>query len=456
MPRKKKETAASFSAEHWEKIAADTLIWVNEIRYALLEPALSELPPVIKDPKTEIFRGNPLRLCFPRITHVDDLAIFFKNKLDAGEVRQHLQIPDSEHGQITRIPLNDAARRFLDGWVGNNYPQLKLDAPPPPKPKVKPETKYIEFDTMEQAVASGLRNAVVKKPDDTAIKMPPLQIGSIFHYQKSTWRIDTMQFATPTNDRVKASATDVTNEGKSVGYVNHFYDLAHETKLPIDMSHVIPYEAPAPLKEGDTFTFQDREYRIKEVRKCFGTDREGHRVTADDLKLRGIIARVFSNFEQETGLTVVEPEPEPAPEPEPEPAPAPKPSPVNDRILVVSPKPANPTDSAAIEQRNQDIGDAIVASLTETAPAPAAPTEDEDYEEVDELAPVARRDQSLLHDFLDYVTSSMEIDWSEIADLVTHDLDNPAMPAPWREAGGHFLDWCEEHLEEYVEDEEDE
>ena len=377
MPRKKKEAAASFSAEYWEKIAADTLAWVNEIRYALLEPPLSELPPVIKDPKTGTFRGNPLRLCFPRITHVDDLAIFFKNKSDAGEVRRHLQMPDDEHGQTMRVPLNDAARRFLDGWVGNNYPHLKLDAPPPPKPKVKPETKYIEFDTMEQAVASGLRNAVVKKPDDTAIKMPPLQIGSIFHYHKSTWRIDTMQFATPANDRVKASATDMTNEGKSVGYVNHFYDLAHETKLPIDMSHVAPYEAPAPLKEGDTFTFQDREYRIKEVRKCFGTDREGHRVTADDLKLRGMIARVFSNFEQETGLTVVEPEPETPP--------------INDRILVVSPQPADPNDVAAvtaIEKRNQDIGDAIVETLTGTATpapaAPAAPAEDDDEDEYED------------------------------------------------------------------------
>ena len=136
--------------------------------------------------------------------------------------------------------------------------------------------------------------------------MPPLQIGSVFHWDKSTWRIDTMQFATPSNDRVEASATDVTSEGKGVSYVHHFHDLANETKLPIDMSHVTPYEAPTPLKEGDTFTFQDREYRIKEVRKCFGTDREGHRVTADDLKLRGMIAPSSPNFEQETGLTVVE------------------------------------------------------------------------------------------------------------------------------------------------------
>jgi hypothetical protein len=175
---------------------------------------------------------------------------------------------------------------------------------------------------------------------------------------------------------------------------------------------------------------------------------EGHRVVADDLKLMGMLGRVFSNFERETGLTVVETEPE---------------TPPNERILVVSPAPTDAGDTAAmqaLEQRNQAICDALDEALAATAPAVLSATaadgdlvEDTDND-VPELAP-KRRDQSLLNDFLDYVTDTMEIDWSEVADLVVHDLDNPAMPAPWREAARYFLDWCEEHFEGYIEDEEE-
>ena len=39
--------------------------------------------------------------------------------------------------------------------------------------------------------------------------------------------------------------------------------------------------------------------------------------------------------------------------------------------------------------------------------------------------------------------------------VVVQDLDNPAMPAPWQEAARHFLNWCEEHFEGYIEDEEE-
>jgi hypothetical protein len=451
MPKKKKEPVAKLPDSHWEKIAADALVWVNQVRYALLEPPLEEWPPVIKDPTTGKHRSSPLSLCFPRIERVDDLGVFFKNKADAVDVRRHLGLPAAKsngYGQEKQVPLNDAARKFIDGWLNDSYPHLKLDAPPPPKPKPAPQ--YVEFDTIEQAVASGLRHAVVKQAGDTAIKMPPLQIGSIFHYDRKAWRIDKMQFGSPSGDRVEATATGVDSEGKSVSYFHHFYNLAFETKLPIDFTHVAPYEGPTPLKLGDKFTFSDREYQIQEIRKCLAMDGEGHRVVADDLKLMGMLGRVFSNFERETGLTVVETEPE---------------TPPNERILVVSPAPTDAGDTAAvqaIEQRNQNIADALVETLTGTVTTPAAPSatvadgelvEDTD-EDIPELAP-KRRDQSLLNDFLDYVTDTMEIDWSEVADLVVHDLDNPTMPAPWQEAARYFLDWCEEHFEGYIEDEEE-
>ena len=454
MPKKKKAAAAAFSPEHWEKIAADTLVWVNEIRYALLERPLEELPPVIKDPKTGTFRHSPLRLCFPRVNQVDDLAIFFTNKADALEVRRHLKLGDEKSSQVLRIPLNDAARKFIDGWLNDSYPQLKLDAPPPPKPK--PAPKYVEFDTGEQAIASGLRNAVVKKANDPAIKVKPIGIGSIVYVKGKQYRIEKMEFANSFSKRVYAVAADVRNEGDTaVGNYYQFSDLAGETKLPIDFSQVAPYKEPPPLKVGDTFIYDEREYQIEEIRKAALMDAEGHRVTAKDLKLHGMIARVFENFERMTGRTVVEPEPE---------------TPTDNRILVVSPPPDDPTDTAAIkaiEQRNQAISDALDEALAATAPAVLSATvadgelvedtddlvEDTDVD-VPELAP-KRRDQSLLNDFLDYVTDTMEIDWSEVADLVVHDLDNPAMPAPWQEAARYFLDWCEEHFEGYIEDEEE-
>jgi hypothetical protein len=137
--------------------------------------------------------------------------------------------------------------------------------------------------------------------------------------------------------------------------------------------------------------------------------------------------------------------------------------------LVVSPAPTDAGDTTAvqaIEQRNQNIADAIVETLTGTVtPAAIAPTapsatviDDELVEDTDDNIPELtpkRRDQSLLNDFLNYITDTMEIDWSEFADQVVHDLDNPAMPAPWQEAARHFLDWCEERFEDYIEDEEE-
>ena len=456
MPKKKKEPVAKIPDSHWEKIAADTLVWVNQVRYAILEPSLEELPPVIKDPTTGKHRSSPLSLCFPRLERVDDLGIFFKNKADTVDVRRHLGLPTAKsngYGQEKQVPLNDAARKFIDGWLNDSYPHLKLDAPPPPKPK--PTPTYVEFDTMEQAMASGLRNAVVKKSDDTTIKVQPLKIGSTIYVKGKQYRIETMQFGNSFSNRVEATAADVRNQGETaVGSYCKFYDLAGETKLPIDFDQVTPYKEPDPLKIGDTFVFDEREYQVKEIRKCLAMDGEGHRVVARDLALQGILGRVFGNFEKETGLTVVEPEPE---------------TPADNRILVVSPAPTDAGDTTAvqaIEQRNQNIADAIVETLTGTVtPAAIAPTappatviDDELVEDTDDNIPELtpkRRDQSLLNDFLNYITDTMEIDWSEFADQVVHDLDNPAMPAPWQEAARHFLDWCEERFEDYIEDEEE-